>query len=78
MTEQELKWEFGKKWVLKQKPKVDQAFLMTILRAFAFREFQGNQNVKLQLSKICSAIEHDYQTFVESEGGLLNLIGGSQ
>jgi hypothetical protein len=76
MTEQELKWEFGKKWVLKQKPSIDQALLMAILRAFAFREFQGNRNAKLQLSKICSVIEHDYQTFVETEGGLSNLIPG--
>jgi hypothetical protein len=74
ITEIEIRWEFAKQWVLKQKPDITEPMLAAILKRFAKKEYTDSSANPLKLEQLCNAIEHDYQTFVDQEGGLKALL----
>jgi hypothetical protein len=74
ITEIEIRWEFAKQWILKQKPDIAESMLAAILKRFAKKEYANSSANPLKLEQLCSVIEHDFQTFVEQEGGITALL----
>lgn len=65
MTEVEIRWEFAKQWILRDKPEIQESILARILKRFAKREFNNSNTAFLEIDRLCSVIEQSYQDFID-------------